>query len=116
MQHQIHPVSNNQSARATTTTAAPACPSGCIEYEWDADLAEPVVCHLEYEPAERGSREYGTGLQLEPDYDEAVTLTAAYVRGLDISPMLSSTQVEHIESLALVSVHESRDDFDGYND
>ena len=34
-----------------------------------AGVSAPIECVLEYEPAERGERERGTGLQLEPDYD-----------------------------------------------
>jgi len=33
----------------------------------------------EYEPAERGARERGTGLQLEPDYDEQFYLVSVKV-------------------------------------
>lgn len=74
-----------------------------IVYEWEA-LKEPIACRLECEPAERGARERGTCLQLEPDYPESVQLVAAYLRGIDILPILCEDQIEQIEALALQSM------------
>lgn len=121
MQTSIHPVhTNTQAARNLLNTSTPECPSGMYEFEWDGDLAEPITCHLSYDPAERGFREYGSGLQLEPDFDECMTLEAAYIRGLEMSLILSPSQIALIESMALVDLHETRrndfDEFDGYDD
>lgn len=74
---------------------------GQIEYLWDAGLSESVVCHLSYEPADRGASEPGTGMQLSPEYPAQMTLYAAYLRGLDIYMMLSDAQIEDIEIAAL---------------
>lgn len=72
-----------------------------IEYHWQILDDEPVICHLDYSPAERGARERGTGLQLEPDYEADCTLCAAYVAGVDIAEILSQDQCREIERLAL---------------
>ena len=83
---------------------APKPAHGIVEYEWDGDITVPVVCHLEHTPAERGSRE--RGLQMEPDYDESLTLCEAYVNGCDIYNLLSADQVRRIEEIALVELHD----------
>lgn len=70
-------------------------------YEWDGGLAVPVKCELEYDEAERGSREKGTGLQLERDYPAAMTLLTAEVNGVDIYSLLSASQVAFVEKKAL---------------
>jgi len=58
-------------------------------------------CELDYEPAERGARENGTGLQLEPDYAENAILISAELNGVDISELLSSEVIGLIEAKAL---------------
>jgi hypothetical protein len=91
-------------AQPAPSYKAPPLPRGMVEFEYSTPLlAEPLTCHLEYEPAERGSREYGTGLQLEPDYPANMTLCAAYLRGIDVFEILSSDMVEEIEVEALES-------------
>lgn len=77
-----------------------------ITYDWETDIGEAIVCHLDHEPACRGARESGTGLQLEPDYAESVSLAAAYLRGVDILQLLSESQIQRIEELALQSLEE----------
>jgi hypothetical protein len=69
-------------------------------------LASHIECELEYEPAERGAREYGTGLQLEPDYDESIELQSAKVMGIEIGFLLSDDVVKEIEQAALASMKE----------
>jgi len=73
---------------------APICPYGLIRYEWHTDIDVPVICHLEFEAAE------GDGWEL-PRYDESMTLGAAYIRDVNIIGMLTSAQIEYIESSAL---------------
>jgi hypothetical protein len=66
----------------TNSTSTPDCPEGLYEYIVTVNGVE-LTCHVECEPEERGSREAGTGLQLEPDYP--ATLTVCYVyAGSDI--------------------------------
>lgn len=65
------------------------------------DVPAPIECVLEYEPAERGDRERGTGLQLEPDYDAVAYLESACVGGIEIVQLLSEEIVQEIEEAAL---------------
>jgi len=83
------------------TYKAPPAESGLVVFEWSTDCDEPIVCHLDYSPAERGSREPGTGLQMEPDEPEQITLGAAYLLDVDILYLLCPQQVAEIERLAL---------------
>lgn len=69
------------------------------ELEWECDeLGVTLTCFFEYEPEERGAREYGTGLQLEPDYPATHTLMHAYTpEGLDIAPVMRFELISEIE-------------------
>jgi len=58
-------------------------------------------CELDYEPAERGSREPSTGLQMEPDEPENAILITAKIGGIDISELLSEDIIGLIEAKAL---------------
>jgi len=71
-----------------------------ITYTYIFDGGE-LECELEYNEAERGSRERGTGLQLEPDEPEYCVLETAKLNGVDISEMLSPEVVDFIEMMAL---------------
>lgn len=82
----------------------PPCPGDLFRFDWDAGLSECVVCHLEFHEEEIGARENGTGLQLEPDSPQHITLHAAYVRGLDISALLSQEQVKTICDQAMKQI------------
>jgi hypothetical protein len=86
---------------------SPIPATGYHTYEWDGGLTVPVVCELEYEEAERGSREQGSGLQMEPDYPESMTLVSAEVNGVDIYPLLDEKQKEEIEIKALKGEHDA---------
>ena len=77
----------------------PKLPRGQIECEWHTDVNEPIICRLEFSPAERGWRE--DGVQMEPDFDAEAILINAYLRGLDIFCLLSKEQIERIEESAL---------------
>ena len=71
--------------------------AGVEEFEYDLGLSEPITCLMEYEEAETGARERGTGLQLEPDYPANATLIGAYLNGVDIIDILSKETVDNIE-------------------
>jgi len=71
-----------------------------ITYTYIFDGGE-LECELEYDEAERGSRERGTGLQLEPDHTEYCVLETARLDGVDIAEMLSTEVVDFIETMAL---------------
>jgi hypothetical protein len=75
-------------------STAPALPQGQFEYSWSV-LDEPIVCHLEYSPAE------GDGWN-EPHYPDSVSLCAAYLNGTDLLDLLSAQQCRRIEELALI--------------
>lgn len=77
-----------------------------IEYHWQVLDDEPVICHLDYSPAERGAREFG-GLQIDPDLPADCALEAAYVCGVNIMELLSQDQCRRIEELALAEHCES---------
>ncbi len=68
-----------------------------LRYECE-DLGVTLTCYFEYEPEEVGSREAGTGLQMEPDYPETFTLMYVYTpEGLDISPVMKLDLIDEIE-------------------
>ena len=80
-----------------------------LEYECD-DLGVTLTCFFEYEPAERGSREAGTGLQLEPDYPETLTLMHVYLPGsnVDIAPVMLLSLIDEIEGWAADEMEKDR--------
>jgi len=69
-------------------------------------LGGELDCELYYEPAERGSRERGTGLQLEPDFPERTNLEIAKINGVEITELLSQRIIEIIEENALKEMKE----------
>lgn len=72
----------------------------CMQYEVD-ELGVFLTCYFDYEPESRGAREWGTGLQLEPDYPATYTLAHAYTPdGLDLSPVMRLDMIEAIEEHA----------------
>lgn len=76
----------------------PPCPRDLVQIEHHLDeLTEPLVCWIDYTAEERGSRERGTGLQMEPDYPESAQLVAAYIRDVDVISLLSDRTVALIE-------------------
>ena len=48
--------------------------------------------------AERGSRERGSGLQLEPDYPESIEVLTVICDHRDITPWLSEKQLDAISA------------------
>jgi hypothetical protein len=84
-------------------TKAPYAPRGVMVYEYTANGVD-LVCHLEYEKAERGSL-------FEPGYSESLTLESAYHLGENIAPLLCDSVVEEIEDAALAQIQETRDDY-----
>jgi len=79
-----------------------------LEFECD-ELGVTLTCFFEWEPEERGAREYGTGLQLEPDYPETFTLMHVYTpEGLDISSVMKYELIDEIEKWAADRIEEER--------
>ena len=75
--------------------------AGVEQFEYDLGLTQPVICLMEYEEGETGSRERGTGLQLEPDYPASATLIGAYLNGVDILDILFKETIDSIETAYL---------------
>jgi len=71
-----------------------------MNYIYKFDCGE-LDCELEYEPECLGSREFGTGLQMEPDEPENAILITAKINGVDISELLSEDIIGLIEAKAL---------------
>lgn len=82
-----------------------------LEFECD-ELGVTLTCFFEWEPEERGAREYGTGLQLEPDYPETFTLMHVYLPGsdVDIAPIMLVGLIDEIEEWAQEQIEGERED------
>lgn len=84
-------------------------------FVYDTELCElPLECYLEYEPAQRGAREWGTGVALEPDYPETFTLQSVFIQGehprpVEVTGLLSNRVVEEIERAFMDQWERERD-------
>jgi hypothetical protein len=58
-------------------------------------------CKIEYEPGERGSREYGTGLQLDPDYDAVANVISVSLKGVDVTDIIKEDILDEISDAFL---------------
>lgn len=67
-------------------------------YECD-ELGLHLRCLFDYEPAEVGSVELGTGLKLEPDYPEVWTLISVFLPSstVDLSGVLHPDVIFQVE-------------------
>jgi len=72
-----------------------------MKYTYKFDGGE-LDCELEYEQSESGSRELGTGLQIEPDTPENAILITAKIGEIDISELLSDDLIGFIEEKAIL--------------
>lgn len=88
--------------------STPACPKGLETFTYYIGDVE-LTCHLEYTAPDRGSREAGTGLQMEPDYDASADFCAAYVRDVDVSDLLDDQKRNDI----VVAFLEQEPEYDG---
>ena len=79
-------------------------------YECD-ELGLALKCFFEYEPAEVGSVEAGTGLKLEPDYPEVWTLVSVFMPNsdIDLSAVLHPDVISRIEQDAATYFEEMRE-------
>lgn len=84
-------------------TQPPQAPRGVMVYDYTAGGVQ-LICHLEYEKAERGSL-------FEPGYSESLTLESAYHLGQNIAHLLCDSVIEEIEEAALAQIQEHRDDY-----
>lgn len=66
-----------------------------------------VKLEFDYCEAERGSREQGTGLQMEPDYPASMDLCSATTKdGKDILSLMDEHQIEQLEIAAMEAAEE----------
>lgn len=84
----------------------PNCPKGAYEFRVTLDDVD-LVCHLDYLPAEKGSRG-SFGEPLEPSSDEDMDLFSVYVAGTDadIKSLMAYTYWDQIERLALIAYND----------
>jgi len=85
----------------TNKCLAPPCPDGMAEFNIFIEGVW-LVCHFEYEPAERET-------ESEPGNDLLLTLQSAYVHNVDIAHLLLENIAVEIENLALIEL-ENQDD------
>jgi hypothetical protein len=85
----------------TDKCLAPICPDGMAEFTLTYEGVE-MVCHFEYEPAERQT-------ESEPGSDLLLLLQYAYVHGVNIAHLVLESAVMEIEELALIAL-ENQDD------
>jgi hypothetical protein len=71
-----------------------------LEYEWNTDDMDGVICDLHYSPAEAPSMD-------SPGCESTCELASAMFEGRDIADSLTAEQVEHIEREALIEYEES---------
>jgi hypothetical protein len=65
---------------------------------------------VEHTPSERGSREFGTGLQLEPDYADEVCVLSAVIKGVDVVDILVDNIIDDIKEYYLEDLKERNND------
>ena len=78
----------------------PPVPKGLHSADMEHEGVELLV-YYEYDAEQRGAREPLTGLQLEPDYPASVTILYAYVRDVDVLPLLPFTLIDELEGRLL---------------
>ena len=83
---------------------APVCPDHLVEYRWASPMGLTLICHFEHQPEIRGALDFRTGVQLEPDVPEALTLVRAYAAGTDVQELLAFELVDDIEAEALANL------------
>lgn len=80
---------------------------------WRNTKYEPLYleCEMEYSAPERGSREYGTGIQLEPDIPEDIVVLRAMCGEVDILDVLREDVVEDIIKYYAEELEERKYDY-----
>ena len=86
MSHDIQPV--------VMLIEPPKCPRNYVEFCYNAGSEVPLICHLEFEPAEAGD-------DINTAWGAQMHLDAAYVGAIDVVKALTVMQVRAIEEAAL---------------
>ena len=73
---------------------APKCPRNLVEFYYSADSLVPLICHLEYDPAEAGD-------DINPSWPAQMHLDAAYIGAIDVVKALTVKQIRAIEEAAM---------------
>jgi hypothetical protein len=67
---------------------------------------------IDYTPGEKGSREYSTGLQLDPDYDAVAEIISVSLNGVDITEIIREDILDEISEAFLNQGVENDWDYD----
>lgn len=104
---------NNTVKTEVNTNIKPPCPAGFEEFIVEVNGIE-LVCHIDYEPEEFGSRE--NGLQMEPDYPASITLCGVYAGSLvDIQELLSEDIIDEITAHIAHEISSMQGGYDAYD-
>jgi len=60
-----------------------------------------LECEIDYLPSEKGSREVGTGLQLDPDYNAVAEVVSVCLEGVDITEIIREDILDEISDTFL---------------
>lgn len=60
-----------------------------------------LECVIDYTPGEKGSLEYGTGLQLDPDYDAVAEIISVSLNGVDVTDIIREDILDEISDAFL---------------
>jgi hypothetical protein len=83
-----------------------------VDPQTDEEREVDVVVTYEYVPAERGSRERGTGVQLEPDQDAYVDISTIVDKyGVEYGDMITPGELDDLQKKILDSIGEGDYDF-----
>ena len=60
-----------------------------------------LECEIDYLPSEKGSREVGTGLQLDPDYNAVAEVVSVSLNGVDVTDIIREDILDEISDTFL---------------
>jgi hypothetical protein len=82
---------------------------GSLKYKLYRSFEEiPVTVEFNYSPAQRGAREHGTGVPLEPDYEEEIEIIS--VKNNDgVEVKLHATEDDELIEACVQSIHGCRE-------
>lgn len=78
----------------------PPLPKGLRRADMEHEGVDLLI-YYDFMPEQLGSTEPLTGLKLEPDYPASVTILHAYVRDVDVLPLLPFTLIDALEAQLL---------------
>jgi len=60
-----------------------------------------LECEIDYFPSEKGAREIGTSLQLDPDYDAVADVVFVSLNGVDVTDIIREDILDEISDAFL---------------